>query len=149
MKNFADFTPDELKKLNKSSLIMIIGSLQEQLNTISRQLNVLTEQIALMNQRAFGRKPEQADQIPHQMSFAEVLGEPSVVSRSSDEPEITEVAVSSYTRKEKTRREEKLEGLPARIIDHKLSLPRNFPTATRNSPARFISVYPLFLRCSW
>ena len=58
-----------LKKLNKSSLIMIISSLQDPVENISRQLNVLTEQIALMNQRSFGRKTESRSQFPHQMSL--------------------------------------------------------------------------------
>ena len=58
-----------LKKLNKSSLIMIISSLQDPVENISRQLNVLTEQIALMNQRSFSRKTESLSQFPHQMSL--------------------------------------------------------------------------------
>jgi len=138
MKNFADLSPDELKKLSKSSLVLIICSLQEQLANISKQLNFLTEQIALMNQRSFGRKTEKL-QIPHQMSLFEVSD--SITSseniKGSEEPEVTEVVVSSYTRKEKTSREEKLEGLPARIIDHKLSpeeLAEKFPNGYKELP---------------
>lgn len=115
---------------------MIICSLQEQLANISRQLNFLTEQIALMNQRSFGRKTEQL-QIPRQMSLFEDPDSPLPSAKESKEPEVTEVVVSSYTRKEKTTREEKLEGLPARIIEHKLDpeeLAEKFPNGYKELP---------------
>ncbi len=49
MKNFSQLSHDELKKLNKTSLILIIASLQDQLDHMSKQLNNLVEQVALMN----------------------------------------------------------------------------------------------------
>ena len=49
--------------MDKHVLITIIKGLQLQLNTITSQLEFLTEQMALMNQRSFGRKTEQADQM--------------------------------------------------------------------------------------
>lgn len=141
MKNFSELSPEELNKMSKKSLILIIGSLQDQLTTISSQLDFLTEQIALMNQRQFGRKTERADQMPEQLSLFdstfETFNEPEVFSDDSPEPEITEVIVSSYTRKNKTTREEKLEGLPARIIDHELTeeeLAEKFPDGYKELP---------------
>ena len=113
MKNYSEFTHEELKKLNKTSLIMIISSLQDQVDHISKQLNLLTEQIALMNQRSFGRKTESVSQFPHQMSlFGDLYPDEIPDPDTAKEPEITEIVVSSYTRKEKTKCEEKLEGLP-------------------------------------
>lgn len=56
--DFTKLTPEQLNKMNKQVLITIIGSLQGQLNAISSQLDFLTGQIALMNQRSFGRKTE-------------------------------------------------------------------------------------------
>ena len=149
MKNFADLSPDELKKLSKSSLVLIICSLQEQFANISKQLSFFTEQIALMNQRTYGRKTEQF-QIPHQMSLFEDpdFSTSSEESGVSEEPEVTEVVVSSYTRKEKTRREDKLEGLPARIIDHKLTpeeMAEQFPNGYKELPCEIykrLSVIP-------
>ncbi|MCD8012863.1 MAG: transposase, partial [Lachnospiraceae bacterium] len=99
-------------------LITIIVSLQRQLNTISSQLNYLTEQIALMNQRTFGRKTEQLSQMEGQMNLFDVLNEPEFFSDDSPEPEITEVVVSTRNRKKKSSREQNLEGLPARIYEH-------------------------------
>ena len=117
MKDFTQLTPEELNKLDKNVLIMIIRPLQLQLNTISSQLSFLTDQIALMNQRSFGRKTERADQLGQdaQMTIYDYFNEPEAMSDNSMEPEITEVVVSSHTRKKKTKREDKLEGLPARI----------------------------------
>ena len=139
MKDFAHLTAEELDKMDKKVLITIIGSLQNQLNTISSQLNFLTEQIALMNQRSFGRKTEQAEQLgdAHQMTVFEVFNEPEILSDNSPEPEITEIVVSTHTRKKKSKREDNLKGLPARIFEHKLSeeeLAEKFPNGYKELP---------------
>lgn len=134
MKDFSKLTTEELNKMEKHVLITIIVSLQQRLNAISTQLDFLTEQIALMNQRTFGRKTEQ---IEGQMVLPGCFNEPEALSDGSAEPEITEVIVSTYTRKKKSTREEKLEGLPARIFDHKLSeekLAELFPNGYKELP---------------
>ena len=68
MTDFSKLSKEELNKMDKNVLITIIGVLQTQLNAISSQLDFLTEQIALMNQRSFGRKTEQLDEM-HQMTL--------------------------------------------------------------------------------
>lgn len=145
MKDFSKLTTEELNKMEKHVLITIIVSLQQQLNTISKQLDFLTEQIALMNQRTFGRKTEQVE---GQMEIPECFNEPEALSDSSAEPEITEVVTSTYTRKKKSTREEKLEGLPARIFDHRLpeeELKELFPNGYKELPPEIykrLSVIP-------
>jgi transposase len=147
MKDFTQLSPEELNQMDKHVLITIIGSLQAQLNAISSQLNFLTEQIALMNQRSFGRKTEQLDQM-HQLNLFEVFNEPEVFCDNSKEPEITEITVSSYSRKKKTTREQNLEGLPARIFDHTLSsdeLKELFPDGYKELPCEIykrLSIIP-------
>lgn len=134
--SFVDLTPEQLDKMDKNVLITIIGSLQGQLKAISSQLDFLTEQIAIMNQRTFGRKTEQMDQM-HQLSLFEVFNEPEFLSDNSPEPEVTEVIVSGHTRKKKTKREDNLEGLPARVYEHKLSdeeLSKAFPNGYKELP---------------
>ena len=136
MTDFSKLSKEELNKMDKNVLITIIGVLQAQLGAISSQLNFLTEQIALMNQRSFGRKTEQLDQM-HQMTLFEVFNEPEVLSDDSTEPEISEIIISSHTRKKKTTREENLEGLPARIFEHTLSdeeLRKRFPDGYKELP---------------
>ena len=138
MTDFSKLSKEELNKMDKNVLITIIGSLQTQLNAISSQLDFLTEQIALMNQRSFGRKTEQLDEM-HQMTLFEVFNEPEVLSDDSKEPEISEIIIPSHTRKKKTTREENLEGLPARIFNHTLSdeqLKERFPDGYKELPCK-------------
>ena len=61
MTDFSSLTEEQLNQMDKHVLITIIKGLQLQLNSISSQLEFLTEQIALMNQRSFGRKTEKAN----------------------------------------------------------------------------------------
>lgn len=137
--DFSQLTPEQLNGMDKRALIGIITSLQGQLATISTQLNFLTEQIALMNQRSFGRKTEKLDQMDdmHQMSLFDVFNEPEVFQDNSEEPEISEITVSSHIRKKKTKREDSLEGLPARIFEHRIGddkLAELFPNGYKELP---------------
>ena len=137
--DFSQLTPEQLNGMDKRALIGIITSLQGQLATISTQLNFLTEQIALMNQCSFGRKTEKLDQMDdmHQMSLFDVFNEPEVFQDNSEEPEISEITVSSHTRKKKTKREDSLEGLPARIFEHRIGddkLAELFPNGYKELP---------------
>ena len=140
--NFSKLTPEQLGRMDKDALIAIITSLQIQLDTISNQLSFLTEQIALMNQRSFGRKTEQKNQFPDQLSFQDcydkdVFNEPEVLSDSSKEPDISEIIVPSHTRKAKTSREDILKDLPARIFEHEIAkdeLEKMFPNGYKDLP---------------
>ena len=145
--DFTKLTPEELNKMDKQVLITIIGSLQGQLNAISSQLNFLTEQIAMMNQRSFGRKTESLDGM-HQMTLFEVFNEPEMLCDDSREPEVTEITVSGHTRQAKSKREDNLEGLPARIFEHKLDdaeLAKLFPGGYKELPVEIykrLSIIP-------
>lgn len=147
MTDFANLTEKQLNRMDKHVLITIIKGLQFQLNTISSQLDFLTEQIALMNQRSFGRKTEQLDQM-HQMSIFEIFNEPEVFSDDSGEPEVSEIVVASHTRKPKTTREENLAGLPIRVFEYTLGkeeLAKLFPYGYKELPAvvyKWLSIIP-------
>ena len=144
----------QLNSLNKDALVFLVSSLQDQLSLVqnqldnanaqlsdnNRQIELLTEQIRIMNQRQFGRKSEKvSDQCEGQMSVfdyfnaAEFLYAPIL-----PEPEITEVIVPSYRRSKTTgKRESDLEGLPARIIHHRMSdeeLSKIFPDGYKELP---------------
>ena len=131
------YSTDELNKMDKQTLVLLYDSLQEQLIAMSSQLDTISQQLALMNQRSFGRKTEKMDQIENQLSLFDVFNEPEVLSDNSREPEITEIIVSTHTRKKKTKREDKLEGLPARVFDHRIEeeeLHRLFPSGYKELP---------------
>ncbi len=152
---------EQLNNLNKDALVIIVSSLQSQLLTMSEQLDflhsqldssnaqlanynkqieLLTEQIRIMNQRKFGKSSESSlNQIDGQVSLFDGFNEVEASMDSSvPEPEITEVIISSYKRsKAKGKREADLDGLPARIIEHKLSdeeLAEKFPNGYKELP---------------
>ena len=150
----ARLTDKQLNDLSKEALVIIVSSLQSQLASLQAQLDsanamlsdnnhqieLLTEQIRIMNQRHFGKKSEAGlNAVDGQLSFfdsfneAEYLKDPNAV-----EPEITEIVISSYKRfKTKGKRDADLEGLPARIIEHKLSeeeLTKKFPEGYKELP---------------
>lgn len=143
---------EQLKNLNKDALIIIVTSLQDQLNAVhtqldnanaplaenNRQIERFIDQIRIMNQRQHGQPSESnlpAGQLTLFDTFNEV--EASAV-QDAHEPEITEVIIPSYTRrKSKGKRDEDLEGLPTRIIDHHLSdedLTKLFPNGYKELP---------------
>ena len=146
---------EQLNTLDKDALIIIIASLQEQLSSMSKQLDdanarltdnsrqieLLTEQIRIMNQRQFGRKSESnLSEMDGQLTIFDSFNEAEVLLRAdSPEPVIEEVTISSYRRsKSKGKREADLDGLPARIFEHKLSeeeLAQKFPDGYKELPA--------------
>ena len=145
--DFTKLTPEQLNKMDKQVLITIIGSLQGQLNAISNQLDFLTQQITLMNQRSFGRKTEQLDQM-QQITLFDYFNEPELLCDDSGEPKISEVIVSGHTRRTRSKREDNLEGLPARIFEHTLDdarLAELFPGGYKELPVEIykrLSIIP-------
>jgi transposase len=145
---------EQLNNLSKEALLIIVASLQDQLRSVheqldranarlsdnNRQIELLTEQIRIMNQRQFGRKSESAlSEVDGQLTLFDSFNEvESLQTEDAPEPEITEVIIPSYRRqKAKGKREADLAGLPARIIEHKLSeeeLAQKFPEGYKELP---------------
>ena len=145
---------EQLHNLGKEALIIIVSSLQDQLHSLqsqldhanaqlsdtNRQIELLTEQIRIMNQRHFGRKSEaNLSEIDGQISLFDSFNEVEYLNQNSaKEPEIEEIVISSYHRsKTKGKREADLDGLPARIIEHRLSdeeLAAKFPNGYKELP---------------
>ncbi len=150
----AVLTEDQLNNLNKEALIILVSSLQSQLDSVQsqldrandmlaeniKQINLLTEQIRVMNQRHFGKKSESdLNDTEGQLTLYDVFNEAEFLMRPAiPEPEITEMVITSYKRsKPKGKREADLEGLPARVIEHKLSkeeLAEKFPEGYKELP---------------
>ena len=147
------YTEEELGKLDKNVIITLFLAQQGHLDEISRQLDFLTEQIALMNQRAFGRKTDK--NTPGQMSFEEVFNEAESFSDNSPEPVYDEIIVRSHTRRSKTKgkRDADLEKLPTRIINHTIpeeKLKELFPDGYKELPERIykrLAVIPQTFMC--
>ena len=143
---------EQLKNLNKDALIIIVSSLQDQLNAVhsqldnanaqlaenNRQIERLIEQIRIMNQRQHGQSSE-SNLLDGQLTLFDTFNEVEASAvQDAHEPEITEVIIPSYVRrKSKGKRDEDLEGLPTRIIDHRLSdenLTKLFPNGYKELP---------------
>lgn len=108
--------PDaQLNSLNKDALVILVSSMQSQINTLkdqldyanaqltdtSKQIELLTEQIRVMNQRQFGRKSEKAsDEFDGQMTIFDFFNEAEFRSElPSVEPQIEEIVIHSYRHK--------------------------------------------------
>ena len=153
MVDLSDLSIEKLNTLNKDALLIVVAALQSQLDSFksqlesanamladnNRQIELLTEQIRIMNQRQFGKRSESVSEIDGQLSMFDSFNEVEATQDSSaPEPEITEVIISSYKRsKRKGKREADLDGLPARVFDHKLSeeeLAKKFPNGYKELP---------------
>lgn len=149
-----ELSEEQLNHLNKDALVIIAASLQDQLRSMAqqlenanarlddnnRQIELLTEQIRLMNQRQFGRKSEAyLSEMEGQLTLFDSFNEVESFQKTDiPEPTIEEVTISSYRRsKAKGKREADLDGLPARIFEHKLSeeeLAEKFPEGYKELP---------------
>ena len=143
---------EQLNNLNKEALVIIAASLQDQMQSLyaqldkanaqladtNRQIELLTEQIRIMNQRQFGRHSE-SGLMAGQLTLFDSFNEAEATADAQlPDPDITEVVISSYRRKKSAgKREEDLEGLPARVFDHRIpddELARLFPNGYKELP---------------
>ena len=143
---------EQLNNLNKEALVIIAASLQDQMQSLhaqldkanaqladtNRQIELLTEQIRIMNQRQFGRHSE-CSLMEGQLTLFDSFNEAEATADAQlPDPDITEVVISSYRRKKSVgKREEDLEGLPARVFDHRIpddELARLFPNGYKELP---------------
>lgn len=145
---------EQLNYLGKDALVILASSLQEQMASLeiqlhnananladnNRQTELLTEQIRLMNQRQFGRKAESnLSEMDGQLTLFDSFNEVEFSQTpETAEPTVEEITISSYRRsKAKGKREADLDGLPARIFEHRLSeeeLAATFPTGYKELP---------------
>ena len=57
------YTEEELNELGQKAVIALFLSMQDQMDRMNENMEALIEQIRISNQRQFGRKTEQLDQI--------------------------------------------------------------------------------------
>ena len=114
------YTVEELNKLDKKSLMLLVLSMQDQLTQMNENLEKLIEQVHIANQQRFGRHTETLEAISGQLSLfneAEALSEETV-----REPEIEEVLpVIQKKKKQRGKRDADLSGLPEERILHSVS----------------------------
>lgn len=127
------FTEEQLNTLDKSLIIQLLISQQEQnealtkeLRELNQKMQVLMEQMVLANKNRFGRSSEKME-IENQLCFKEVDGNivlfneaEAVCNLDAEEPEDLEI---KPVRKPKTvgKKADDMAGLPVNIINHYLS----------------------------
>lgn len=127
------FTEEQLNTLDKSLIIQLLISQQEQnealtkeLRELNQKMQVLMEQMVLANKNRFGRSSEKME-IENQICFKEVDGNivlfneaEAVCNLDAQEPEDLEI---KPVRKSKTigKKADDMAGLPVNIINHYLS----------------------------
>ena len=69
-----EYTEEQLKKLNKDTIVQLFLAQQAQLKDIDNKLQLVLEQLAVMNNHRFGKSSEKLD-TDNQIAFLEVDGE--------------------------------------------------------------------------
>ena len=87
-----ELSEDKLITMPVSTLVQIIMSLNESCQELNRKLTIAEEQIAIMNQRVYGRKSEAAVS-PLQLQLDLGLNEAEVLAEEKEEePQLEEAA---------------------------------------------------------
>ena len=124
----AKYTEEELNKCSKKMLISLFLSMQDQLEALNKNMELLIEQVAMSNQRRFGRSSEQ--QISGQLTLSDYF---NII-----EPEFEDVIEEKKIRKKtKGKRDEDLKNLdkvviPLEIPEEKLN--EIFPNGYKRLP---------------
>ena len=114
------YTVEQLNKLNKKDLMLLVLSMQDQLTQMNDNLEKLIEQIRIANQQRFGRHTETLDAVSGQLSlFNEVE---ALAEDTTEELTIEEVlATIPKQKKQRGKRDADLSGFPEEKILHSVS----------------------------
>lgn len=118
------YTAEELNSCSKEMLVSLLLSMQEQMEQTNRNLEILTEQIAILNQKRFGRSSEKMEPMDGQMTLEQCFNEAEALTANLYviEPEFEEICPQPYKRKkQKGLREEELKNLPVTVVMHELT----------------------------
>ena len=134
----AKYTEEELNKCSKKMLISLFLSMQDQLEALNKNMELLIEQVAMSNQRRFGRSSEQ--QISGQLTLSDYFNEIEAIMENKYiiEPEFEDVIEEKKIRKKtKGKRDEDLKNLdkvviPLEIPEEKLN--EIFPNGYKRLP---------------
>ncbi|MDD2294085.1 MAG: IS66 family transposase [Bacteroidales bacterium] len=118
------YTEDELNQCSKKVLISLFLAMQEQMEKLNRNMELLTEQVAIANQKRFGRSSEKLE-LDGQLTMKECFNEVEVIADAAGaiaEPELEEVCPNPYKRKKpKGKREADLHDIETETVPHELS----------------------------
>ena len=118
-----EYTEEQLNNFDKNTLVQLFLIQQSQLKDIDQKLQLLLEQVAVLNNKRFGKSSEKLD-IVNQICFMEVDG--NIVYFNEAEAvaaldESDEDKVKNRGRKSKGKRAADIQNLPVISIEHKMS----------------------------
>ena len=117
-----DYSPDELNRFSKETLVAVILSMQDQLSQLNANMERLIEQIADANNKRYGRSSEKLDVIAGQLELELIFNEAEALTETLYVVEPAEEDVIQVRRrKRKGKREEDLKDLPVEVVPHTLS----------------------------
>lgn len=115
------YSPEELNRFSKETLVAVILSMQNQLNQLNANMERLIEQIADANNKRYGRSSEKLDVIAGQLDLELIFNEAEALTETLYVVEPAEEDVIQVRRrKQKGKREEDLKALPFEVILHTL-----------------------------
>ena len=113
------YTAEELEKCSKQELMLMLLSMQDQMERMNGNLENLIEQIRVANQQKFGRHTEKLEAMEGQLSFfneAEYLSEEAVEEEPADI-----LPKKPRSKKQRGKREADLKDFPQEPHDHDIS----------------------------
>lgn len=118
-----EYTEEQLNNFDKTTLVQLFLIQQSQLKDIDQKLQLLLEQVAVLNNKRFGKSSEKLD-IDNQICFMEVDG--NIVYFNEAEAvaaldESDEDKVKNRGKKLKGKRVADIQDLPVIPIEHKMS----------------------------
>lgn len=118
-----EYTEEQLNNFDKTTLVQLFLVQQSQLKDIDQKLQLLLEQVAVLNNKRFGKSSEKLD-IDNQICFMEVDG--NIVYFNEAEAvaaldESDEAKVKTRGKKAKGKRASDIQNLPVIAVDHKMT----------------------------
>lgn len=119
-----EFTEEQLNNFDKATLIQLFLAQQKQLAEIDNKMQLLIDQVAVLNNKRFGKSSEKMEQVPYQMRFIEVDGEliffneAEAVNALEPYDEEIEETVKIRSKKTKGKRKNDLKALPVIPVMH-------------------------------
>lgn len=95
------YTPDGLNGLSRQELILLVTSMQDQMEQLNANMEKLIEQISIANQQRFGIHSERLDVIDDQLDLFNETEALSEEAGNAPEPFIDEVLPRQTKRKKK------------------------------------------------
>lgn len=119
-----EYTEEQLNHFEKATIVQLFLAQQSQLKDINNKLQLVLEQLAVMNNRRFGKSTEKLD-TDNQIAFLEVNGEIVFFNEAEAVASITdcddEEHIKARSKKTKGKRADDIKDLPVVPVEHMMS----------------------------